>query len=375
MRGGSAPAIPFRCGRGAVDGRMSYRIETLSDLERAPFDTIIDVRSPAEFAEDHIPGAINLPALSNEERAQVGTIYVQESPFRARKIGAALVARNVAAHLEVALADREGGWQPLVYCWRGGQRSGSVATILRAVGWRTETVEGGYQSYRRAVVSALYDRPIKHRLVVIDGNTGTGKTDILTVLRENGAQVVDLEGIGRHRGSLLGGRPGGQPSQKAFESAIAMTLASFDPVAPVFVEAESSKVGNLIVPPTLWSAMSAAPRIEIAAPPEVRAAYLARAYAELAEDIGELVSLLEKMIPLQGRERVSGWQAMARAGAFKDLALALCEAHYDPRYAKSRARFDVDRVACLDAERLDPDEISKLAEDVLKAAESLAEPQ
>ena len=171
---------------------MPLKLTTLKQVFQAPFDTVIDVRSPAEFAEDHIPGAISLPALGNEERARVGTIYTQDTPFKARKIGAALVARNVAAHLDGPLADKPGGWQPLVYCWRGGQRSGSFASILSQIGWRAQTIEGGYRSYRRLVVQAMHEEALPHRLILLDGNTGTAKTELLALLAA-------------HRGSLFGG--------------------------------------------------------------------------------------------------------------------------------------------------------------------------
>ena len=188
---------------------MKTSFASLTDILDHGFDTVIDVRSPAEFAEDHVPGAINLPALSNEERARVGTIYVQEAPFKARKIGAALVARNVAGHLDGPMKDMAGSWRPLVYCWRGGQRSGSFASILTQIGWRAEVIEGGYQSYRNLVHDVLYKEAVTHRLILLDGNTGTAKTDILHRLRRLGVQVLDLEGLANHRGSLLGVMAGG----------------------------------------------------------------------------------------------------------------------------------------------------------------------
>ncbi len=340
---------------------MAHELTSLSALLSHGFDTVIDVRSPAEFAEDHIPGAISLPALSDAERARVGTIYKQDSPFRARKIGAALVARNVADHLDGPLAGMDGGWRPLVYCWRGGQRSGSVATILREIGWRVEVLRGGYQSFRREVVASLYDRPLAHRLVVLDGYTGTAKTDLLARLRARGVQVVDLEGLANHRGSVLGPRPGGQPGQKAFETALAMALAGCDPERPVLVEAESSKVGARLLPPSLWKAMTDAPRIEVEAPVDARAAYLARAYADLTADPEALVRRIELLIPLQGRARVDDWAAMARAGDHEMLARDLIKTHYDPRYAKSRARFAERRVATVDADSLDDPALEALS--------------
>jgi len=343
---------------------MAHELTSLTALLSHGYDTVIDVRSPAEYAEDHIPGAISLPALSDAERARVGTIYKQESPFRARKIGAALVARNVADHLDGPLSEMDGGWRPLLYCWRGGQRSGSVATILREIGWRVEVLKGGYQSFRREVVASLYDRPLAHRLVVLDGYTGTAKTDLLARLKARGEQVVDLEGLANHRGSVLGPRPGGQPGQKAFETALAMSLAACDPARPVLVEAESSKVGALILPPSLWKAMTDAPRIEVEAPVAARATYLARAYADLTADPEALERRLELLIPLQGRARVDNWAAMARAGDHAALAADLIEAHYDPRYAKSRGRFANRRVATVSARTLDDPALDALADEI-----------
>ncbi|MEO0830956.1 MAG: tRNA 2-selenouridine(34) synthase MnmH, partial [Pseudomonadota bacterium] len=314
---------------------MPFVLPNLTDLANQPFDSIIDVRSPSEFAEDHIPGAVNLPVLSDEERAEVGTIYVQDSPFRARKLGAALVARNAACHLEGPLADRDGGWRPLVYCWRGGQRSGSFASILSQIGWRVEVLAGGYQSYRRAVVDMLYAQPVRHRIVLLDGHTGTGKTEVLQRIQAMGHQVLDLEGLANHRGSVLGPCEGGQPSQKTFESHIAMVLAETDVDLPLFVEAESSKVGERLVPPQLWTAMRRAPRIRLEAGPDDRAAYLARAYQDLTAEPDVLMDRLAKLLPFVGRERLGEWETLVQRGAFEALARDLIARHYDARYAKS----------------------------------------
>jgi tRNA 2-selenouridine synthase len=312
---------------------MPTTLDSLAALAALPFDDIIDVRSPAEFAEDHIPGAINLPVLDNDERARVGTIYVQDDPFKARRVGAALVTKNAAIHLQGPLSDRPGGWRPLVYCWRGGQRSGSFTVILQQVGWRADTVAGGYKSFRRLVVRALYDDPLPHRIVLIDGGTGTAKTALLGHLAEAGAQVIDLEGMANHRGSVFGAM-GAQPAQKMFESRIAMALAGCDPARPVFVEAEGNKVGNLLVPPALWKAMQTAPRIEISAPLEARVGFLQTAYVDLTEDFDRLVRRLHALRPYHGAETVAEWTDWARAGRFADLARALITAHYDPRYGR-----------------------------------------
>ncbi|SMH40276.1 tRNA 2-selenouridine(34) synthase MnmH [Maritimibacter sp. HL-12] len=338
---------------------MPVTLSALSDLASLPFDDIIDVRSPAEYAEDHVPGALSLPVLSDEERARVGTIYVQDAPFRARKIGAALVARNAAVHLEGPLADKTGGWRPLLYCWRGGQRSGSFASILREIGWRVDTIKGGYKAYRALVVRALYETPLPLRLVVIDGGTGTAKTRLLHALAGQGAQVIDLEGLAAHRGSVFGSVAGGQPAQKGFESALARQVVGFDPAQPVFVEAESSRIGALRLPPSLWTAMIAAPRVDIRAPLDARAGHLVDEYDDMVRDPGKLDAVLSKLVRFHGHKRVDDWRALAGAGAFRALCTALILEHYDPRYARI-SRPDAPRLAALDL----PD----LSDETLQAA-------
>ncbi|KEJ90146.1 tRNA 2-selenouridine synthase [Sulfitobacter donghicola DSW-25 = KCTC 12864 = JCM 14565] len=317
---------------------MRETLTSLSSIAEIGADTIIDVRAPAEFAQDHIPGAINLPVLSDAQRAEVGTIYVQDSPFRARKIGAALVAANVAQHLQGPLAAQQGDWQPLVYCWRGGQRSGSFATILEQVGWRVRLIEGGYQSYRRKVSEALYTAPVQHRLMLISGGTGTAKTALLHHLHAQGAQVLDLEGMAQHRGSLFGAMKGGQPAQKMFESRLAAALSGLDPAKLTWVEAESNKIGARVIPPMLWHAMRAAPRIEVQAALAERGRFLATAYRDLIDDPQGLVGLIDQLRPYHAAAHIDSWRALAKAGDWPRLAAQLMQEHYDPRYAKSQAR-------------------------------------
>lgn len=317
---------------------MPVRLTSLSALAALPFDEVIDVRAPSEYAEDHIPGAISLPVLSDAERARVGTIYVQQDRFLARKIGAALVARNAAAHLEGPLADRSGGWRPLVYCWRGGQRSGSFTSILHQIGWRADVIEGGYRSYRRLVVAALYDSPLPCPVVLIDGGTGTAKTRLLAHLEAEGAQVLDLEAMAGHRGSLFGLMGAAQPAQKAFESALAARVAALDPAPPVFVEAESARIGRITLPPALATAMKGARVVRIEAPMAARVGHILADYADLVADPARLDTILGRLVRYHGHEAVNGWRAQAAAGAFAPLVEALIATHYDPRYARmSRA--------------------------------------
>lgn len=336
-------------------------LTSLADIADLGADTIIDVRAPSEFAEDHVPGAINLPVLTDDERAEVGTVYSQVSPFSARKIGGALVAHNTADYLQGPLANKQGDWQPLVYCWRGGQRSGAFATILDQVGWRVSLLKGGYRSYRRLVYAMLYETPLPHRIMLIEGGTGTAKTRLLSHLKTAGGQVLDLEGMAQHRGSLFGAIAGGQPSQKMFESRLAAALTECDPNQITWVEAESSKVGARVIPPSLWIVMCAASRIEIRAPLDARAVYLCRAYADLTENQINLCDQINRLRPYHSGEVIAEWQLLASAGDWTQLAKGLIAEHYDPRYAKSAARIQ-NGIQSLDLPDLDETTLARTAE-------------
>ena len=346
---------------------MAIVLDSLADISAHRFDDVIDVRSPSEYDDDHLPGAVNLPVLDDAERARVGTIYKQIAPFAARKIGAALVARNAALHIEGPLIDKPGHWRPLIYCWRGGQRSGSFATILSQIGWRAETIVGGYKSWRKLVVRELVQTPIRAPVLVLDGNTGTAKTEILQRLARIGGQVIDLEGLANHRGSLFGDC-GAQPSQKLFEGRLACALAALDPSRPLVIEAESSCIGKLRLPPQLWRAMRSAARIEIIAPRQERAAYLARTYGDLCGDRQRLSVTIDRLRPYHQSALIEQWQRLAGFGRFEALAHGLMEAHYDPRYAKHRTRSPYRRVA-LRVESLDP---ASLDSATLRLAELIA---
>ena len=319
---------------------MIRRAVDLTPAVRDGFDAIIDVRSPSEFALDHVPGAVNLPVLDDAQRAAVGTEYVQGSKFLARRTGAALVARNIAAHLEDALGDRDGAFRPLVYCWRGGQRSGAMVTVMDQVGWPVTVLDGGYQTWRRQVSAALYDAPVAHRLVLLEGPTGAGKTALLSAVAARGGQTLDLEGLAAHRGSLFGALPGGQPSQKAFESRLHDALSRLDPARPVLVEAESSKIGARVIPPSLWTAMLAAPVIEIEASVETRVAFTVATYADMAADPAALDLALSRMPRHHARTTLAEWRAMAARGEIPALVRDLLIAHYDPAYRRSGAGRD-----------------------------------
>ncbi|MBI5005520.1 MAG: tRNA 2-selenouridine(34) synthase MnmH [Nitrosomonadales bacterium] len=310
------------------------RVATVSQL--SDFDEIIDVRSPAEYAEDHIPGAISAPVLDDEQRAEVGTLYVQVSPFVAKKRGAALIARNIAAHLENLFKDKPKQWKPLVYCWRGGQRSGAMAHILAQVGWSTNRLEGGYKNYRRQVLADLDTLPETLQFRVVCGPTGSGKSRFLRVLQEQGEQVLDLEALAQHRGSLLGNLPNEpQPAQKMFESRIWDVLRRCDAKRPVFVEAESKKIGLLNTPEALLARMRASDCLLLEAPVAARVQLLMEDYKHFLSDPALLIKRLTPLLPLHGRQVLDHWQMLAEKGNWEALVEKLLIDHYDPAYQRS----------------------------------------
>lgn len=299
----------------------------------------IDVRSPAEFALDHIPGAVSHPVLDDVERARIGTLHRHESAFAAKRAGASLIATNIGAMLASAFADKPRDWRPLVYCWRGGKRSAALTYVLNEIGWKAVQLDGGYKSYRRAVIVALEELPQRFRYRVVCGVTGSGKSRLLQALAHAGAQVLDLEQLARHRGSLLGDVPGApQPSQKRFESLLWETLSAFDPARPVYVESESKKVGEIRVPQNLIDAMWASPCIRLETPLRVRVALLREDYAHFLEHPEELLAKLAHLRPLVGVETSTRWCAMAAAGDFDALVSDLLLEHYDPAYLRSMRR-------------------------------------
>ncbi|MFP6899138.1 MAG: tRNA 2-selenouridine(34) synthase MnmH [Roseibacillus sp.] len=303
-------------------------------LDLSEFDDIIDVRTPLEFAEDHLPGALNLPVLNNEQRVEVGTLY-KEATFEARRLGARYASESIARHLEGELARRDQHWNPLLYCWRGGKRSWAFATVLRSIGWRARVLEGGYKAWRCFVMDDL-DRRLSApgwNFRIIAGLTGTGKTRLLKALRECGAQVIDLEGIANHRGSLLGSQ-GEQPSQKKFETRLHHVLCTLNPSRPVFAEAESNRIGSAYIPPALWREFAQASVIELTLPLPERVKLLLEDYDHFPRDPQTLSSLLDRLRKLRGHNQVDRWQELISTDAWPEFVSSVLEHHYDLCYRR-----------------------------------------
>lgn len=301
------------------------------------YSAVIDARSPSEFALDHLPGAVNWPTLSDAQRHEVGTLYAQVSTFEARKKGAAWAAANIAAHLEREGPALSRDWKPLVYCWRGGQRSGALGIVLSQIGFQVAVLDNGYRGFRRYVSEALAKLPEGLHFEVLCGTTGSGKSRVLEGLEEAGEQVLDLERLAQHRGSVLGELSTPQPSQKAFESALWQQLTRFDPERPVWVEAESRTIGRLRLPESLLQRIRSDPCWRLEASLEERVSFLLREYAHHRDTVELLCTRLDGLRAVCGHEVINRWQAAARAGDWRTLVAQLLTEHYDPIYLKSMA--------------------------------------
>lgn len=317
-----------------------HRIAAAEALHRLhTFSAVIDARSESEYALDRLPGAVNWPSLNDEERVRVGTLYRQVSPFEARKLGAALVARNIARHLEREAMGKPRDWRPLLYCWRGGHRSGALALVLGQIGFRVQLIDGGYKAFRNAMRADLPLQAQRLHYRVVCGPTGSGKTRLLHALREAGAQVLDLEGLASHRASVLGLIPGQpQPSQKHFEMRVWEALCGYDAARPVYVEAESKKVGNCTLPDGLIEAMRASRCLRVELADDERVALLLEDYPFFVSEPDFFCRRLDTLVSLLGRQLVNDWKALIAAGQTEAVVRDLLARHYDPGYAASTQR-------------------------------------
>lgn len=342
-----SPTSSSKTSHGSAYGSNVHAVSALEAMTRmgtqtgAPggFSAIIDARSEDEFTLDHLPGAINWPSLNNEQRILIGTLYKQVGSFEAKKHGAALVAANISQHIQNNVLALPKDWQPLVYCWRGGKRSGSLALILGQIGFKVSIIEGGYKAFRSQLVEAI--PPLVKTLSwrVICGPTGAGKTRLLHCLKSQGAQVLDLEGLANHRSSVLGIMPGlPQPSQKHFDTLLWNELRQFDPSKPVYIESESRKVGNLAVPEALILAMRASPCFKLELSDDERVKLLLEDYDFFVKNPSFFSQRLDALVAIRGKQVVEEWQRLIMTGDIEKVVRDLLLTHYDPTYFASMQR-------------------------------------
>ena len=306
---------------------MGKKIEVHKLFSYQEDRTFIDVRTPAEFTNGHIPEAINIPLFSNEERAIVGTIYKQRSPDEALLQGLEFVGPKMRSFVEQAKRI-SGNKKLLVHCWRGGRRSESMAWLLGLSGFDVLTISGGYKAYRNYILRAFFER-LPH-LIVLGGFTGSGKTGVLKALKKRGEQVIDLEGLAHHKGSSFGALgEDGQPTVEQFENNLYEALRSLDYSKRIWIEDESRGVGRVFIPQGLWDQMRAAPILILDVPLEERIQYLVNNYAGFPlEKLKEAFIRIKKRL---GGQHLQAAMSALESGDFP-TAVAISLQYYDKAY-------------------------------------------
>ncbi len=325
--------------------------EFLKQAEQLP---IIDVRSPGEFDQAHIPGAINVPLFDNEERAQVGTKYKQAGKDSAVLLGLNLVGPKLANFVKQSKKLNPQDKEVLVHCWRGGMRSGSFAWLLNTAGLRASTLAGGYKAYRSAVLAAFTE---PRNLIILGGKTGSGKTEILNELARLGEQTIDLEGLAHHKGSsygAIGQRP--QPSSEQFENSIFTEWRQLDANRRIWLEDESRNVGSCYIPMPLWQQMRAAPVAFVDVPKAVRVNRLVAEYTGIDHNL--LIEATERIRKrLGGKVTNDALDALARHdyATVADLTLD----YYDKAYLHGLSQRDSTTIHRLDRFEDNPTETAR----------------
>jgi tRNA 2-selenouridine synthase len=287
----------------------------------------LDVRSPSEFLQGHIPGAHSFPLFSDEERSRVGTLYKNQGKEAAVKLGLECVGPKLSSFVEKADALASSVKSVRIYCWRGGMRSSSLAWLLETAGMRCMLLEGGYKSFRRW---SLEQFKIKYAFILVGGFTGSGKTELLQLLKQQNEQVIDLEQLAQHRGSSfghLGNLP--QPSSEHFENLLAVQLAQYDPQRPIWIEDESRMIGCCSVPRDLWEQLGCAPVVWLQHPKEQRVKRLLEIYGGYPPN--EIIQAVERLTKRLGTARTKELVQLIQEQKMEPAIQRILE-YYDQAY-------------------------------------------
>ncbi|TLD85106.1 tRNA 2-selenouridine(34) synthase MnmH [Helicobacter sp. MIT 11-5569] len=299
---------------------------TIDTFLQMDFSHIIDVRSPREYAESHIPNAINCAVLNDEEFERIGTLYKQNS-FNAKVLGASFVSANISKHL-LDLQDKITPKKPIgIHCARGGMRSQSFFTVLSSIGYQAILLEGGYKSYRKEVIRYLQS-PLPHRFITLVGQTGSGKSEIISSYKN----ALDLERIAKHLGSSFGAIYGLQPSVKSFQNLLFTKLKNLENTPFVLIEGESKRIGNLILPSVLYSTYQKAPKILIQTPLEMRIKRITEQYGKISPIFFE--NAMQKIAPFMKKEFWQNAKDAFNRGDLESVAEILLVEYYDKVYKK-----------------------------------------
>lgn len=317
-------------------------VEELLDLKRRKHAVLIDVRSPSEYEDSTIPGSVNIPLFNDEERAAVGTLYKQESVEAAKQKGLEIVSAKLPSLIrEIGETD---GKQKVVFCWRGGMRSNTAATLASLMGLQMYRLSGGYRAYRRWVVETLANIRELPPFYVINGFTGTGKTEILDRLHDMGYPVLNLERMAQHRGSIFGHIGRSPMNQKTFEASLVTEFMRLQDAPYLIIEAESRRIGKVVLPEQIIEAKEKGTSVYIDLPMDVRVENILKDYKpeEHKEDCLLSFDRIEKRIHTPVAQEIK--QALT-TDRFADAVKLLLEHYYDPRYQHASDQYGQERIA------------------------------